>query len=1190
MNSSLLDRWIENSTAKFSQTMGSLSGRFQKAFPAANLTIPNDLDVLDNGLVYDEENAQHLKYLWFQVNEREGGQSYLEYRVVRLIQLRLIPLDVRADPGVLARMRTVLRGLYGAEVELIYLVAGMFHPRRLGIVQLYGVIGRSSLIEEAEQLAMNSAAALEASMAAAYPQIRFDTVDMEMANWLDEALKLMPYCLLAVGHPDPRENARGGLPEIAPYLSSGKNEQKQYTLQQNELVMRGMSQLEEDFLLQILLSPVSMQAASRMLTGLAEYTSTWAAWQNGSRSFNFGVSVPLLLSGSLARSVNTAYSRAEGASASDTVSSTESLSHTEGQALAHSEGRSHTQGSSVTESEGITVGESYEASSGQSHSVAESASQSRAVTQGVMESHAVSDGVNAFSSVSAGVDGSAGVPGVAGVGAHVSGTVGGGASHGETHTQGSSQAVTEAQGASQTETQGISSGETHGVNVSHSMSRSVSYMSADTTSQSDTETKSQAETIGASQGNAHMDSLSKGTALARGVNQGISDGIAVGLAPSVSLGESNQWQFDPAILLTSILRKQQELLDVMAREGGYYTDVYALARTERGKHALLALIPEAFHGVEDVVMGVQTRTLTREEDRYIRKHAMAMVPSTREIHIPEAMTGYADSTLLTMLQASAYLSPGLFEEGTARSVQEKIPSFAFDPDLREGITIGLQYSTERGQLTETLLRMMPARHFHTALIGDTGSGKSVTAERLAYESTRAWKYRTIVLDFGQGWRKALNWPEMEGRVDIRQLYPGAVRPLRWNPLQIPRRIDPVRYRTLLVELFANAGRMGPRQLGFMREALTRVYAQNGVIIPEEDSGMFDDIWKDKRLSQERKDQYYRNLEEWKYVRNEDEERVIHAARQEKGLPSQPAVHIRMDALAPFERQALVIHRSKHASLAQWVDILKALLRKHSNDINSRSSLQGVLLRVEQLAEGEMRRMYGPGYDTLAIEDLGLLGVRQDPWGIAVIEGGAEMDEFSKSALLSVIASILYLDAVVRRRDALGGERFPPLQIFFEEANKVLSGVDIGAASDRDAQGGNQTAQLFLNMWRDGRKYDIFLHVLAQTVSELPQGILSSCNNGFFGQTKDDKDRAAILAYLARNTKGFVNADYDRFIARMPMAMAISKLGYTQEIADMEPYLIRSLMLAVSEPSDQEIFEHYQVFTPSLSAGAPQRSN
>jgi len=103
--------------------------------------------------------------------------------------------------------------------------------------------------------------------------------------------------------------------------------------------------------------------------------------------------------------------------------------------------------------------------------------------------------------------------------------------------------------------------------------------------------------------------------------------------------------------------------------------VYALAGSERGRQALLTLIPEAFHGVEDVVMGVQTRTLTPDEDEYLRLHAKAMVPSTREIHIPEAMTAYADSTLLTMLQASAYMAPGLFEEGwLARSRRRPRPS------------------------------------------------------------------------------------------------------------------------------------------------------------------------------------------------------------------------------------------------------------------------------------------------------------------------------------------------------------------------------------------------------------------------------------------------------------------------------------------------------------------------------------
>src|SRR5665648_882245 len=68
-----------------------------------------------------------------------------------------------------------------------------------------------------------------------------------------------------------------------------------------------------------------------------------------------------------------------------------------------------------------------------------------------------------------------------------------------------------------------------------------------------------------------------------------------------------------------------------------------------------------------------------------------------------------------------------------------------------------------------------------------------------------------------------------GHVDIRQLYPGSPRPLRWNILQVPRRIDPGRYRSMVAELFANAGRLGARQLGFMRRALTELYFEAGVL-------------------------------------------------------------------------------------------------------------------------------------------------------------------------------------------------------------------------------------------------------------------------------------------------------------------------------------------------------------------------
>ncbi len=211
--------------------------------------------------------------------------------------------------------------------------------------------------------------------------------------------------------------------------------------------------------------------------------------------------------------------------------------------------------------------------------------------------------------------------------------------------------------------------------------------------------------------------------------------------------------------------------------------------------------------------------------------------STRIETIPEAMSGYADSTLLTMLQVAAYTAPGTFEQGVALTTQEETPSFAFYPDMPGNITLARQWSTETGLLTDTFLKLSPDRHFHTAFVGDTGFGKSIAAERLAYETTRFWHYRTIVLDFGQGWRKALNWPGIgangsedgQSHVDIRQLYPGSPRPLRWNILQVPRRIEPGRYRSMIAELFANAGRMGARQLGFMRRALTELYLEAGVL-------------------------------------------------------------------------------------------------------------------------------------------------------------------------------------------------------------------------------------------------------------------------------------------------------------------------------------------------------------------------
>ena len=240
---------------------------------------------------------------------------------------------------------------------------------------------------------------------------------------------------------------------------------------------------------------------------------------------------------------------------------------------------------------------------------------------------------------------------------------------------------------------------------------------------------------------------------------------------------------------------------------------------------------------------------------------------------------------------------------------------------------------------------------------------------------------------------------------------------------------------------------------------------------------------------------------------------------------------------------------------------------------SRTSLEGVLLRLEQFSEGHMARQYGSSASGVGVEDLGLLGDPAHPWGITVIEGGAEMDEYPKAALLSLLASILYSDAVARRRETLDGKHFPPMQIFFEEANKVLTGVSGGAASDQGSgESGNPVSHLFQTMWRDGRKYNIFLLLMAQTVSELPSGILSSCANVFVFQTKDPKDRDLMLPHLGRSEKGMVNTEYKRYLARIPRTYAIAKLGYSDDVLWIEPVLVRPMIIRCNEPSDLEIIQ------------------
>ncbi len=707
----------------------------------------------------------------------------------------------------------------------------------------------------------------------------------------------------------------------------------------------------------------------------------------------------------------------------------------------------------------------------------------------------------------------------------------------------------------------VSTADTTSKSVSHGVSygsfSSTTHSVADTVSHAETQswarTTSVADGVATGTTRAHGTTRSSGTTVARALGVGQSTGLSIAAAPSFSLSRAYQWYNDAAAQLAQLLRAQEELLRQATLDGAFLTDVYILTRTERGAAVAETAVRQAFQGAGPlVVTPVQSRILRHPaEEAYIRAHAMAFTPPTRRERIAGALEMYLDSTLLLPVQLAAYVSPVLFEEGLSVTTQERIPAFAFVPDMPGDVILGHQYSTERGELTAAPLRMSQDRFFHTVFAADTGYGKTVAAERLVVETTGKWHFRTVVLDFGAGWRRLLNAPLPPGRVEVWQLFPGALVPFRWNPWQVGKRIQPERQYVATCEIFKNAGRMGPRQLGFMRRAARQLYLENGVLTSDRE------VWADPK---------------WNQVRDEAEEEAINAARRERGLPERSCIGKHLADLEGFERQALAVHRSRRVDMSAWVERLasyKPELEKR-RDQASLQSLEGVLLRLEPFTQGEMARMYGSGEDTLAVENLGLLGPPEDPWGISILEGGAELDEYAKAAILGLVAWHLYNDAVVRRRQNIGKSvPDPTLQIIFEEANKVLTGVETDAS---EKTGGATTVELFQAMWRDGRKYRIFLHPVVQTVSELPPGILSSCNNGFFSQTKNPKDRDLIMAHLAFSEKGFTDEDYKRFLSRMPAAMAIAKLGYSQDIIHTTPFLVRPLMVPAREPTDEEIYE------------------
>jgi hypothetical protein len=759
------------------------------------------ITIMDNGLAIENNN---LHYAWFEIEKDERRF----FRCVALRELQVIPAFEREDYDLMGKQWGAMIGLHNAGVNFVYASMGIYDPDHIGVVQYFGAAGEAVDRDEAASKAQLGMATVEAVLAN-FPQSRLGTPNTEWLRWYLEFVTSRGKNIAAIlGHPDPRQGKKGQSTDGA----TGDNTDDDLAAEQNEILFRGLSKLRKNFVFQVLAEHIARSRMTTALMRISEVASNVASRRKGSMGIGFSLGIPLMaaLSQSNMSGVSTGQGTSHGVS--DGVTQGWGTSHSVGST--HAVGSSHSVGTSITNGVSDSQGSSHGVSSGTSHGVSDGTSEGTSSGSGSSSGGGWSEssgwGVNAdlgksvlgeipvvggfLQGVSAGYNQSSGVSGFGSTSSFSS------SSHSTSHS------------VSDGTSNGISDGTMQSQSQMHAKSQSVSDSTSvmDSTSVSDSTSQSWGKSHGTS------DSVSAQQAQNFGAGQAL--GVSTGLMPSISMSRSWQLEDDVAERLADVLHRLESLANQASMEGGFMTNAFLFTDSDDGNAAAAALVPQAFYGV-DVPTPVLTINPEDGDEPQLRSHAFSFMPWT-EIENGDPFNGefwtrYA--TLLTASQLAAYTAPGLFEEGPASTTLAEIPDgMGFYPNMPGNVVLGHQYSPETGDLTSAQVRISPENLMHTMAVADTGYGKSVSMIRMAYETTLQWKLRTVVLDFGAGWRSLLNAPGLEGHVEILQLWPDAVRPMRWNPLQIGRNISPETQWRAFADVFGGIARthvwdLSPRQ-------------------------------------------------------------------------------------------------------------------------------------------------------------------------------------------------------------------------------------------------------------------------------------------------------------------------------------------------------------------------------------------
>lgn len=473
-------------------------------------TPSDDFRIIDSYAIYAEGKGKKpanrpLEYLCYEIESinPETGEKLHFYKAIKLARVIRLPKSAKQSTAFMDMQQQILTAVYRGGYNLITIIANIIEPVPLGLLFLYGVQGVGSTIEEAKQIAHSDFIGLTSSMTATYRVLEMRTINAQETEWLREKMYNMGYMTVVRGIPKANKSGE----DMGNKGMGGKNlnPDSQGTLEE---FISGMADYE--YVVQVLSSPVYNSTLREWSYQTEKHMTDWNSQLQGSKSFNLGISMPMMYMAN--QSSSAGWSKAYTDADSVTMSTGESFSAGYGESVSQSlsqslsesygisKGTSITNSTSISNSisngisqgvsQGMTIGESIGASAGQSIgnnvSVSSNVGESYNISEGQSVNHSsssnISEGLSFTQGQSYGQNVGQSISNSHTIGSSesVGSTIGESLSHGNTASTSQNVSQSFSNGSSTNFTQGNSVGwsESHGTSNSFSQGHSYSVNSS----------------------------------------------------------------------------------------------------------------------------------------------------------------------------------------------------------------------------------------------------------------------------------------------------------------------------------------------------------------------------------------------------------------------------------------------------------------------------------------------------------------------------------------------------------------------------------------------------------------------------------------------------------------------------------------------------------------------------------------